>query len=257
MRRTSLACQRPAHTAHPNKGVVPGNLETSSRYMLGRGSGRQIIGGFHCSSMLLLAMCGWMFCAHECSAFVHTITSPRPLLLLRGGGKVRAGTAPSAFKFQVITISQTKEKWCEDACKEYASRIKKFGVGLDEVTLKPAVGPPRQTDEQQKEEEGKSLLSRVDISRDRLVLLDERGDLMTSHEFAEYIQRCADDGDRSLTFAIGGASGHSEHVRNTARKAGRMLSLGKMVMNHQIARVVLLEQIYRALTIQRGIPYHK
>ena len=43
----------------------------------------------------------------------------------------------------------------------------------------------------------------------------------------------------------------------TARKAGRILSLGKMVLNHQIARVVLLEQIYRALTIQRGIPYHK
>jgi len=97
----------------------------------------------------------------------------------------------------------------------------------------------------------------LDIGKDRLVLLDERGELLTSHEFADYIQRCADQGDRSVTFAIGGASGHSEDVRATAKKAGRILSLGKMVLNHQIARVVLLEQIYRALTIQRGIPYHK
>lgn len=123
--------------------------------------------------------------------------------------------------------------------------------------MKPAIGPPKQTEEQQKDEEGKNLLSRVDVGKDRLVLLDERGELLTSHEFADYIQRCADGGDRSITFAIGGASGHSEDVRATAKKAGRMLSLGKMVLNHQIARVVLLEQIYRALTIQRGIPYHK
>jgi 23S rRNA (pseudouridine1915-N3)-methyltransferase len=190
------------------------------------------------------------------SAFVQPLLSTPPLLL-RGGGRVHSATAPSAFKFHVITISQTKEKWCEAACAEYASRIKKFGVGFEETTLKPAIGPPKQTEEQQKEEEGKILLNQVDVGKDRLVLLDERGDLLTSHEFADYIQRCADSGDRSITFAIGGASGHSESVRATAKKAGRMLSLGKMVMNHQIARVVLLEQIYRALTIQRGIPYHK
>lgn len=190
----------------------------------------------------------------KCSAFVQPPTHP---LYLRGGGRSQIAVAPSAFKFRVITISQTKEKWCDLACNEYASRIKKFGVDLEETTLKPANGPPKQTEEQQRAEEGKNLLTRVEMDKDRLVLLDERGDLMTSHEFADYIQKCADNGDRSITFAIGGASGHSEEVRVTAKKAGRMLSLGKMVLNHQIARVVLLEQIYRALTIQKGIPYHK
>ncbi len=194
-------------------------------------------------------------CAHHGSAFIQPSTGTP--LALRGGGKTRPATAPCAFKFRVITISQTKERWCEDACGEYASRIKKFGVDLEEVTLKPAIGPPKQTEAQQKEEEGKTLLSRVDMGQDRLVLLDERGELLTSHQFADFLQRCADGGDRSVTFAIGGASGHSEAVRAEAKAKGRMLSLGKMVMNHQIARVVLLEQIYRARTIQRGIPYHK
>lgn len=208
-----------------------------------------------CGTSIPVAAAFLLLCVHHSSAFVKPST-PLPLAL-RGGGKARPATAPAAFKFRVITTSQTKEKWCEDACSEYASRIKKFGVGLEELTLKPAIGPPKQSEAQQKEEEGKNLLSHVDLGQDRLVLLDERGELLTSHQFAEFLQRCADGGDRSVTFAIGGASGHSETVRSEAKAKGRMLSLGKMVMNHQIARVVLLKQIYRALTIQRGIPYHK
>ena len=204
--------------------------------------------------MMLLGVCCGSFCAHESGAFLQL---PKPALPLRGGGRARADTASSAFKFRVITTSQTKEKWCEEACGEYASRIKKFGVGLEQITLKPAAGPPKQTEEQQKAEEGKNLLGRIDFAKDRLVLLEERGEIITSHAFADYIQKCMDTGDSSITFAIGGASGHSEDVRSTAKKQGKMLSLGKMVMNHQVARVVLLEQLYRALTIQRGIPYHK
>ncbi len=129
----------------------------------------------------LLQLAAWcsVFSIPTCMAFVpHGQTSTR----LRGGG--RSATTPSAFKFRVITISQTKERWCEEACSEYASRIKKFGVDLEEITLKPAIGPPKQTEEQQKAEEGKNLLSRVEVGTDRLVLLDERGELLTSHEFA-------------------------------------------------------------------------
>ncbi len=129
----------------------------------------------------LLQLAAWcsVFSLRTCIAFVpHGQTSTR----LRGGG--RSATTPSAFKFRVITISQTKERWCEEACSEYASRIKKFGVDLEEITLKPAIGPPKQTEEQQKAEEGKNLLSRVEVGTDRLVLLDERGELLTSHEFA-------------------------------------------------------------------------
>ena len=110
---------------------------------------------------------------------------------------------------------------------------------------------------QQREEEGKELLSRVDVGREKLIVLDERGDIMTSHEFADYLKKCADDGDRGVTFAIGGANGHSEEVQQTARRQGKMISFGKMVMNHQVARVVLFEQLYRAMTIQHSVPYHK
>jgi hypothetical protein len=157
--------------------------------------------GLQCCRLLVMLKVCWavlLLCPPSCDAFVQP--GALPLLFLRGGGRSRADVVQMAFKFRVITISQTKEKWCEDACTEYASRIKKFGTGLEETNLKPAAGPPKQTEEKQKEEEGKSLMTKVDLGKDRLVLLDERGDIITSHDFADYIQRCMDGGDsRSLS----------------------------------------------------------
>ncbi len=86
-----------------------------------------------------------------------------------------------------------------------------------------------------------------------LVLFDSRGDLLTSEQFAEYIARSRDGGVQRMIFAIGPADGWSATART---RAARVVSLGRMTLPHELARAVMAEQVYRALTILAGHPYH-
>ncbi len=87
-----------------------------------------------------------------------------------------------------------------------------------------------------------------------LITLDETGKNLTSEEFAKYIGNLQNNGQANIAFAIGGAYGHDPILLN---KANYVLALGKMTMSHKLARVMLLEQLYRAQTIISGHPYHK
>ena len=102
-----------------------------------------------------------------------------------------------------------------------------------------------------------ALLESVEKLRARaapvLVLLDSRGKMLSSEEFAAWIGRQRDDGVQQLIFAIGPADGWSNNARKHARL---LLSLGAMTLPHELARVVLAEQVYRAFTILAGHPYH-
>ena len=115
-----------------------------------------------------------------------------------------------------------------------------------------ALRPKKMKDgEALKREEGQEILKAVGSSK--LILLDERGKAMDSVQFASYIDQFGISGTRSLTFVIGGAYGFSDEVyRNAAGK----VSLSKMTFSHQIVRLIALEQIYRAHTIIKGLPYH-
>lgn len=86
------------------------------------------------------------------------------------------------------------------------------------------------------------------------VALDERGDTLTSPKFAKLIERERDNGAPEMVFLIGGADGHDTSLRNAA---GHRLSFGPMVWPHMLARVMLSEQIYRAIGILAGTPYHR
>ena len=88
----------------------------------------------------------------------------------------------------------------------------------------------------------------------RLVALDERGSQLTSRDFARWLETEQNSGARSVTFVIGGPEGLSQEI---SKRANITLSLGKMTWTHEMCRVLLLEQIYRALCIMRNIPYHK
>jgi 23S rRNA (pseudouridine1915-N3)-methyltransferase len=90
-------------------------------------------------------------------------------------------------------------------------------------------------------------------TRPTLILFDSRGGLFTSEEFAQQIGRLRDDGTQRLFLAIGPADGWSEAARTRAHK---ILSFGRMTLPHELARAVLAEQTYRALTILAGHPYH-
>lgn len=86
-----------------------------------------------------------------------------------------------------------------------------------------------------------------------LVLLDPRGKAASSEQFAEFLRQQQDRGTQQMLFVIGGADGFSAERLRTAQ---HQLSLGKMTLPHELARVILLEQIYRAFTIMKGHPYH-
>ena len=103
-----------------------------------------------------------------------------------------------------------------------------------------------------------ALWQTVDRERARtapmVVLLDERGKQMSSEAFAQWLGRERDEGRQLVIFAIGPANGWSDESR---KRAGLLLSLGKMTQAHELARVVIAEQVYRALTILAGHPYHR
>ncbi len=105
---------------------------------------------------------------------------------------------------------------------------------------------------QMKEKESELLLKNIKPS-DKLVLLDEKGEVYSSEEFANYIDKQLLSGTRNLVFAIGGPYGFSESVYN---RADSLLSLSKLTFTHQMVRVIFLEQLYRAFTIIRGEQYH-
>ncbi len=90
-------------------------------------------------------------------------------------------------------------------------------------------------------------------SKSTLVLLDSRGKEFSSEEFAKFLGEYQDRNPLPLVFAIGGADGFSPETRSAAR---HVISLGKMTLPHELARIVLLEQVYRAFTILKGHPYH-
>ena len=106
--------------------------------------------------------------------------------------------------------------------------------------------------EQQKEREADMLFERLQQG-DVLVLLDERGKEFTSREFSAYIEQKLQTVNKRLVFLIGGPYGFSQRVYDAAQ--GK-ISLSKMTFNHQMVRLFLVEQIYRAFAIMRGEPYH-
>jgi 23S rRNA (pseudouridine1915-N3)-methyltransferase len=90
-----------------------------------------------------------------------------------------------------------------------------------------------------------------------VMMLDGRGRLMTSEALADWLGKQRDEGTQHVVFAVGPADGWSEAARSEGKRRGGLLSLGPMTLAHQLARLVMAEQIYRAVTILTGHPYHR
>jgi 23S rRNA (pseudouridine1915-N3)-methyltransferase len=148
-------------------------------------------------------------------------------------------------KIKIAWIGKTKEPAIQTLTDEYLKRISRYiqveGIALrHEIALLPlCVGASR----------GKSSSG----GNGTLIIMDSRGKELSSEQFAQFLRNYQDSNPRPLIFAIGGADGFSERTRAGAQVT---LSLGKMTLAHELARVVLLEQIYRAFTILKGHPYH-
>ena len=146
------------------------------------------------------------------------------------------------MKIKIVTIGKLKEKFLTEGVNEYLKRIKPFAkIEIAEIPECKTI-----------DEEGQKLLSQI-LRESIKIVLDVSGVEMTSEDFAKKIATLNLHGVSNITFIIGGAFGLSEEVRRTA---DFRLSLSKMTFTHQFARLILVEQIYRAFKINRNEPYH-
>jgi 23S rRNA (pseudouridine1915-N3)-methyltransferase len=146
-------------------------------------------------------------------------------------------------KIKVAWIGKTKEPAIEALTREYLQRIARYAE-VAGTALKDEAGVLFLAGGTGKKKNNKD--------RHKLVLLDSRGKQLSSEELAEFLER-EQLNAVPLLFAVGGSDGFSDEAR---RIAGFSLSLGKMTLPHELARVVLLEQLYRAFTILKNHPYH-
>lgn len=143
-------------------------------------------------------------------------------------------------RVRLLCVGKASKPFCRDGCVEYLKRLKGFyDTTVIEIPEQPSV-----------KREGEELLKRMGGT---CVLLDIGGELVTSEGLAELVRSAHERADE-VTFIIGGASGTDDAVR---AKCARRISFGRVTYPHQIARLLLCEQLYRAATILRGLPYHK
>ena len=145
------------------------------------------------------------------------------------------------MKLKVAWIGKTRESAVQALTDEYLKRLSRF-ADVEGLSLKnePAILKAAGRDSSK-------------VARHFLVLLDSRGKQLSSEELARFIGQHQDRNPVPMIFAIGPADGFSETAR---QKGDLLLSLGRMTLAHELARVVVLEQLYRAFSILQGYPYH-
>lgn len=152
----------------------------------------------------------------------------------------------------VVAVGKLKEKFWVEACAEYLKRLQPYArVQVKEIA---DISPDKAGGiAAARDKEGAAILSALP-DRTHVVLLAIEGKPRSSEQLSERIDTCALEGKSDLAFVIGGSDGVSDAVRARAQET---LSFGPITLPHNLARVVLLEQIYRAFKISKGEPYHK
>lgn len=155
----------------------------------------------------------------------------------------------------VICEAKLKEKYLREACDEYIKRLGAF-CKFNIIELSPKKLPDNPSDNEIKtalETEGREIISKIPKGS-RVYAMCIEGKQMSSENLAKQFSECAIGGYSSIVFVIGSSFGLSDEVK---RMADFKLSMSQMTFPHQLARVMLLEQIYRAFTINAGTKYHK
>lgn len=155
------------------------------------------------------------------------------------------------MKLRLLCVGRLSEGYLQDGTEIFAERIRHY-LPLEIIELREEKAGRKADPRYLVAREGERLLEK--LPPDALVVaLDEKGRQLTSEKLARLIERPMVEGASNLIFIIGGPYGLSEDVK---RKADRILSLSDLTFTHQMARLFLLEQIYRGLTIIRNEPYH-
>ena len=155
------------------------------------------------------------------------------------------------MKIVLTVVGKTTDKHFITSIQEYVQRISHY-VPFSFEVISELKGSKNLSEKEQKDREGEQILKYF-LPGDYIVLLDEHGRERRSIEFAQWIQKRMSAGPKRLVFVVGGPYGFSEAVYAVAQEK---VSLSQMTLSHQMIRLLFVEQIYRALTILNGEPYH-
>lgn len=155
------------------------------------------------------------------------------------------------MKICLLVIGKTDMSYIRAGIEEYEKRLTRY-IPYEMKVLPDVKNSRKMTEAVQKEKEGDMLLGQF-LPGDFVVLLDEKGKQYTSTGFSGYLAQKMQSGIKRLVFAIGGPYGFSEGVYG---RANDKVSLSEMTFSHQMVRMIFVEQVYRAMTIMNGEPYH-
>ncbi len=155
------------------------------------------------------------------------------------------------MKICLLVIGKTDEAYLQKGIGIYLQRIPHY-ISFEMKVIPDLKNSKNLSDDQQKEKEGELILQQIGAS-DEVWLLDEKGMDASSPDFARFLEKKMSSGIKRLVFIIGGPYGFSGNVY--ARANGKF-SLSKMTFSHQMVRLIFAEQLYRAMTILKGEPYH-
>lgn len=159
------------------------------------------------------------------------------------------------MKVTVITVGKLKEKYLKDGIAEYVKRLGRFTkFELIELADEKTPDNASQAENMQiMEKEASRIMAKVN-DRSFVVVLAIEGEQLSSEQFSESLAAATLKGFSEITFIIGGSLGLAPVVK---KRANLLMSFGRLTLPHQLMRLVLVEQIYRAFMIQQGSPYHK
>ena len=152
---------------------------------------------------------------------------------------------------KLITIGKTDSKELESMISKYVDRLKHY-IKFELIVIPDIKNTKNLSVQEQKRKEGEAILKLL-VPADFVVLLDENGKQFSSMEFSQVLQKRMNSGIKNLYFIIGGPYGFSSEVYE---RANQKISLSKMTFSHQMVRLFVIEQLYRAFTILKNEPYH-
>jgi 23S rRNA (pseudouridine1915-N3)-methyltransferase len=155
------------------------------------------------------------------------------------------------MKIKLLAIGKTDDKNLTVLFQNYEKRLRHY-IKFEFQVIPDLKNARNLSEKEQKEKEGTLILNKIKPG-DQLILLDEKGEQYRSVDFSKFLQKKMNSGVKQIVFVIGGPYGFSEEVY---RKAQGKVSFSKMTFSHQMFRLLVVEQIYRAFTILRNEPYH-
>ena len=155
------------------------------------------------------------------------------------------------MKILFLVIGKTDESYLETGIGKYIKRLEHY-IPFEMKVIPDIKNRKTLTEEQQKKAEGDLILSQLNPGDD-LILLDEKGKTFTSVMFSQWIEKQMNAGSKRIIFVVGGPYGFSKEVYD---KCKFKISLSEMTFSHQMVRLIFIEQLYRAMNILNGGPYH-